>query len=114
MRLTIKMARLSVKWGTPIFVIGKFVTTTPANISYLDGNDLRALEISEGTPFHYLRSEKLGGIIGGRQNSCPDQLARTAPKAPGVTPRKGDNAGGSGSVNVLGSTVAEALGPMNR
>ena len=88
MRLTITMARLSVKWGTPISVIGKFVTTTPANISYLDGNDLRALEISEGTPFHYLRSEKLGGKIGGRQDSCPAQLARTAPKAPGVTEKE--------------------------
>jgi len=92
MRLTIKMARLSVKWGTPISVIGKFVTTRPANISYLDGNDLRALEISEGTPFHYLRSEKLSRIIGGRQDNCQDELARTAPKAPGVTPRKGHNA----------------------
>ena len=32
MRLTLKMARLSAKLGTPISVIGKFVTTTPANM----------------------------------------------------------------------------------
>jgi hypothetical protein len=92
MGLTIKMARLSVKWGAPISVIGKFVTTTPANINYLDGNELRALEISEGTPFHYLRSEKVSGIVGGRQDSCQDELARTAPKAPGVTSRKAETA----------------------
>jgi hypothetical protein len=91
MRLTLKMARLSAKLGTPISVIGKFVTTTPANISYLDGNDLAALDISEGNPFHYLRAEKSSGIVEGRHESCQNELTRTAPKAPDGTPRKADN-----------------------
>lgn len=91
MRLTIKMARLSAKLGTPISVIGKFVTTTPANISYLDGNDLAALDISGRNPFHYLRAEKSSGLVEGRQESCQDELTRTAPKAPDGTPRNADN-----------------------
>jgi hypothetical protein len=91
MRLTLKVARLSAKMGTPISVIGKFVTTSPAKISYLDANDLSALDISEENPFHYPRLEKSSGIIEGYQEGCRDELIRTAPKAADAAPKNTDN-----------------------
>ena len=90
MRLTLKVARLSVKMGTPISVIGKLVITSPAKISYLDANDLSALDISEGNPFHYPRLEKSSGMIEGHQEGCEDELI-TAPKAAVATPKNTDN-----------------------
>jgi hypothetical protein len=91
MRLTLKVARRSAKIGTPISVIGKFVTTSPEKISYLDANDLSSLDISEGNPFHYPRPKKSSGIIEGHQESCQDELTRTAPKAADAAPRNADD-----------------------
>jgi hypothetical protein len=91
MRLTLKVARISARLGTPVSVIGKLVTTSPAKISYLDANDLSALDISEGNPFHYPRPEKSSGIIEGHQEGCQDELTRIAPKAPNAAPRNTDN-----------------------
>jgi hypothetical protein len=60
-RLTLKLARLSAKLGAPESAIGKFVTTRPSNITYLDGGDLSALDTSVGNPFHYQRPENSSG-----------------------------------------------------
>ena len=53
MRLTLKVARLSVKLGVPESAIGKMVSTRPSNITYLDDGDLSGLETSVENPFHY-------------------------------------------------------------
>lgn len=60
-RMTLKLARLSAKLGAPESAIGKFVTTLPSNITYLDGGDLSALDTSVGNPFHYQPPENSSG-----------------------------------------------------
>jgi hypothetical protein len=71
MGLTLKLARLSAKLGAPKSVIGKLVTTPPSKITYLDGGDLSALDISVGNPFHYQRPEKSSGAAEEQQQGCP-------------------------------------------
>ena len=61
MRLTLRLARLSAKLGAPESAIGKFVTTRPSELTYLDGGDLSALDTSVGNPFHYQRPENSSG-----------------------------------------------------
>jgi hypothetical protein len=61
MRLTLKLARLSAKLGAPESAIGKFVITRPSNITYLDSDDLSALDTSVGNPFHYQLPESSSG-----------------------------------------------------
>ena len=70
MRLTIKLARLSAKLGVPEFAIGKLVTTRPSNITYLDGDDLLALDTSFEDPFHYQSPNKSSGKAEEQQQSC--------------------------------------------
>jgi len=70
MRLTLRLARLSAKLGAPQSAIGKFVTTRPSNITYLDGGDLSALDTSVGNPFHYQRPEKSSGAADEQQQGC--------------------------------------------
>ena len=72
MRLTLKLARLSVKLGVPESAIGKLVTTRPANITYLDAGDLSALGTSVGNPFRYQRPEKPSGAAEEQQQSCSE------------------------------------------
>jgi hypothetical protein len=74
--LTLKLARLSSKLGAPQSAIGKMVTTRPSNITYLDGGDLYALDISWGNPFRYQRSEKSSGAAEERQLNCADDPIR--------------------------------------
>jgi hypothetical protein len=68
-RLTLKLARLSAKLGAPESAIGKFVTTRPSNITYLDEGDLSALDTSVGNPFHYQRPEHSNGTAK-EQDGC--------------------------------------------
>jgi hypothetical protein len=70
MRLTVKLARLSAKLGVPESAIGKLVTTRPSNITYLDGDDLSALDTSVGNPFHYQSLGKSSGKAEEQQQSC--------------------------------------------
>ena len=70
MRLTLKVARLSVKLGVPESAIGKMVSTRPSNITYLDDGDLSALGTSVENPFHYERPEKSNGEAQEQQQSC--------------------------------------------
>ena len=51
MRLTLTLARNAAKFGVPDAAVGKMVTTSPANISYLDKSDLAALGVLKGDPF---------------------------------------------------------------
>jgi hypothetical protein len=70
MRLTIKLARLSAKLGVPESAIGKLVATRPSNITYLDGDDLSALDTSVGNPFHYEGHKKSSEEAQEQQQSC--------------------------------------------
>jgi hypothetical protein len=70
MRLTLKLARLSLKLGAPESAIGKLVTTRPSNVTYLDRGDLSALDISIGNPFHYEHPEKSSGAAEEQQQGC--------------------------------------------
>jgi hypothetical protein len=49
--LTIKLARLWAEQGVPNSAIGKMVTTRPETITYLDRDDLSALDATAGNPF---------------------------------------------------------------
>ena len=70
MRLTLKFARLLAKLGVPKSAIGKLVTTSPSNITYLDATDLPALNTSVGNPFRYQRPAKPSGAAEQQQQSC--------------------------------------------
>jgi hypothetical protein len=70
MRLTLALARNAARLGAPNSVIGKLVTTRPSNISYLDGDDLTALDTSIGNPFHYDHAAKSSGEALEQRPTC--------------------------------------------
>lgn len=70
MLLTVKLARLSAKFGVPHSAIGKMVTTRPKTITYLDQTDLAALDASAGNPFD--KKSENAGEAAGKSESCSD------------------------------------------
>jgi ATP-dependent protease ClpP protease subunit len=54
-RVTVRMSRLLVGLGVPHSIIGKFVTTPPAKITYLDNRDLAGLNVHRTNPFRNIR-----------------------------------------------------------
>jgi len=90
LRDTIRLARLSAKFGIPSSTIGKMVTTPPGKITFLDQMDLSALKVILRDPFkaddgaqncdrESLEASASGGAPVGRVNTYRRPDSRTVP-----------------------------------